>query len=86
MAEKKHPRPAEPEPNVVPEGASPLGRGADPGVAGDEGASGIPDAQGISGPRGAATPGARGGPSGMVDRENEDVVPKARHDAEVLDG
>lgn len=50
---------------------SPLGRGANPGeVRGTEPLSGGPS---IAGQRGPNVAGARGGPEGFVDRENEDT-------------
>lgn len=69
-----------PDPDMPPrkdKHATPLGRGADPGPS-VEGSA--PDAQGIAGPRGHQTPGAQGGPSGIVDRENEDAIQKARRE------
>jgi hypothetical protein len=59
-------------------GASPLGRGADPGKEPDT--FPLSDTKGsIAGLRGASSPHAAGGPSGFEERENEDVVPEARH-------
>lgn len=67
--------PEKPEENVIPKdkGASPLGRGADPGAAGSD-TSPLPSGgASIAGQRGHQMPNARGGPEGFVDRENEDV-------------
>lgn len=62
------------------EGASPLGRGANPGEVADT--YPLSDRQGsVAGQRGANIPNARGGPEGMLDRENEDVKPTARRGA-----
>lgn len=60
------------------EGLSPLGRGANPGAHDPAGAL---DGPSIAGQRGMQTPNARGGPSGMIDRENEDSM-QARRDPE----
>ncbi|GEM_PF-5376155 len=60
--------------------ASPLGRGANPGTVPDT--YPLADPRGsIAGLRGMDVPGARGGPSGFEDRENEDVTPRARRGA-----
>lgn len=69
------------DPRTIPrrdEKASPLGRGADPGTSVE---GGSPDARGPAGPHGMNVPGEKGGPEGMLHRENEDAVPKARRDA-----
>ena len=58
--------------------ASPRGRGANPGTSVEGGPI---EASGIGGLHGANVPGERGGPDGMVSRENEDSVPAARRDA-----
>jgi hypothetical protein len=83
MTERRHPKPAEPdalEGVDGREGASPLGRGANPGVVPD--ASPLSDTHGsVAGLRGMDSPNARGGPEGFLDRENEDVKPAARRGA-----
>lgn len=73
-----------PDPKTIPRerdergDASPLGRGADPGIAGGD-TTPIPSGgSSIAGQRGANLPGARGGPEGMVDRENEDTMQSSR--------
>lgn len=68
------------DPRTIPrakddETASPLGRGADPGASVDVGP---PEAQGIGGQHGHQSSNARGGPEGMLHRENEDAGQGAR--------
>ncbi|MEA3199834.1 MAG: hypothetical protein QOE90_1262 [Thermoplasmata archaeon] len=82
MDERKRPKPDEPERLEGVEnreGASPLGRGANPGN--------VPDTYPLSGSRGsnaglrgAGVPHARAGDAGTLDRENEDNKPTARRD------
>ena len=66
---------AEPAQDPKDERASPLGRGANPGTS----VEGGPIAgTGIAGLHGHAVPHEKGGPDGMVTRENEDSVTTAR--------
>lgn len=75
-----------PDPKLIPRerdergDPSPLGRGAAPGTAGADTAPVPSGGASIAGQRGANIPGARGGPEGAEDRENEDVR-QARRDA-----
>ncbi|HUR68615.1 MAG TPA: hypothetical protein VM370_05155 [Candidatus Thermoplasmatota archaeon] len=71
--EKKDPRmiPREKDDDAL----SPLGRGADPGTSVEGGPI---QASGPGGLHGAQTPRAKGGPEGMLHRENEDAVQSAR--------
>lgn len=68
-----------PDPKLIPRerdergDASPLGRGAAPGTAGEDTAPLPAGGASIAGQRGATLPGARGGPEGELDRENEDA-------------
>lgn len=50
--------------------ASPLGRGANPGTSVE---GGPVRAEGVAGQHGLASAKAKGGPEGMVHRENEDA-------------
>lgn len=79
--QRKDMRRERPDPNMIPREdpyASPLGRGANPGPHADTAPlSGGPS---IAGLRGQGVPGERGGPDGMVSRENEDVPHTARKD------
>lgn len=72
---------AEPAQDPKDARASPLGRGANPGTSVEGGPI---EATGIAGLHGANVPGERGGPDGMISRENEDSVPAARRDAAKL--
>ena len=76
------PRPEEAEPrrDMRDPHASPLGRGAAPGTSVDVGPL-TPSEGGVAGLHGMGVPNARGGPDGMVARENEDSKQTARRDA-----
>lgn len=73
-----------PDPRTIPrerderDDPSPLGRGAAPGTAGNDTAALPSGDASIGGPHGASVPGARGGPSGEIDRENEDAKQTTR--------
>jgi hypothetical protein len=60
--------------------ASPLGRGADPGPSVETGPLTASGTGGAAGPHGMGVPDEKGGPEGMLHRENEDAVPTARRD------
>lgn len=57
------------------EHVSPLGRGADPGTSVEGGPI---EGSGIGGQHGHRSAGAKGGPEGILHRENEDAVQQAR--------
>ena len=59
---------------------SPLGRGANPGTSVEMGPLTDSANGSVAGQRGMGVPNERGGPDGMVSRENEDSVPAARRD------
>lgn len=61
--------------------ASPLGRGANPGTSVEGGPI---EAEGPGGLHGHQSPGAKGGPSGLVHRENEDAKTTSRRDETTL--
>lgn len=69
--------PERPDTNVIPDDphASPLGRGANPGTSLEGGPL---SASGIAGQHGHQSANARGGPDGMVSRENEDMMQPVR--------
>jgi hypothetical protein len=62
--------------------ATALGRGVDPGTSVEGGPI---QGQGIAGPRGDNVPGEKGGPSGEMDRDNEDSVTLSRRDQATID-
>lgn len=72
--------PERPDPRMIPrEGedasVSPLGRGADPGTSVEGGPI---SASGIAGQHGRQSANAKGGPEGMLHRENEDAEQRTR--------
>ena len=69
-----------PDPRMIPrekddEAPSPLGRGADPGTSVEGGPI---SAKGPGGQHGHQSASAKGGPEGMLHRENEDAVQSSR--------
>lgn len=61
--------------------ASPVGRGANPGTSVETGPLTASGSGGPAGLHGMGVPDEKGGPEGMLHRENEDSVPAARRDA-----